>query len=316
MEKPIVTGVHHVGIGVRNIEASRQFYKDVLKCTQVTADFGISHNAMPDFFRTSPHVFNGWMYQQEEDGIVIECIQRLEPSPRPIHKQIRFGDIGVNKLTIEVANVKKFCEEYKDKIRFLCEPKETEIPGWGDYRFVFGTDPDGNLIEFISSSRIKANGMLGRIRSLGISVTELERSVAFYQKYADFDTVVIAPHESFSGLLGEVSGSGDTRVRSCVLANSNGLHMLELYEVSKPRGRSMPFHVLWGDYGYLEGCYLCNDILGLTKHLLKEDLEFISYPAVIEVNEPGVQIAAWFIYVRDPDGIPVELLELPTAGDE
>ena len=316
MEKPKVTGVHHIGIGVRNIEVSRQFYRDVLNCTQVMADFGIGYNGMSDFFRTSPHVFNGWMYHQLEDGIVIECIQRFEPTPRPIHKQPRYGDIGVNKLTVEVADAGKFCEAYKDKIRFLCEPKETNIPGWGDYRFVYGTDPDENLIEFISSSTIKVDGMLGRIRSLGISVTELERSVAFYRKHTDFDTVILEPHESFSGLVGEVSGSRDTRVRSCLLANSNGCHMLELYEVSKPRGRSMPFHVLWGDYGYLEGCFLCNDILGLTRHLLKEDLEFISHPTAIEVNEPGLQSTAWFIYVRDPDGIPVELLEIPTGGNE
>ena len=103
MEKPKVTGVQHVGIGVRSIEASRAFYRDVLECRIPMADFGVVHNAMPDFFRTSPHVFNGWMYMQERESIVVECIQRFEPAPRPIHKQIRYGDIGVNKMTVEVA---------------------------------------------------------------------------------------------------------------------------------------------------------------------------------------------------------------------
>jgi hypothetical protein len=124
--------------------------------------------------------------------------------------------------------------------------------------------------------------------------------------------MVIEPHESFSGLVGDVSGSKDTQVRSCLLANSNGFHMLELYEVSKPRGRSIPFHVLWGDYGYLESCYICEDLLSLARHFMKEGLEFISSPTGMEVHEEAVQGTAWFLYVRDPDGIPVEVLELPS----
>jgi catechol 2,3-dioxygenase-like lactoylglutathione lyase family enzyme len=315
MEKPLVTGVQHVGIGVRDIEASRSFYRDVLECRLPMADFGLTYNAMTDFFRASDHVFNGWMYMQEKDAIVVECIQRHTPTPKPIHKQVCYGDIGVNKMTVEVPEVESFVSDYTGKVKFLSPAKTVEIPGWGDYAFVYGSDPDGNLVEFISSSKIPVDEPLGRIRSLGISVTDLERSMDFYRKYIDFDTMVIEPHNAFSGMMEEVSGSADTQVRSCLMSNSNGFHMLELYEVSKPRGRSIPFHVLWGDYGYLESCYICEDILGLTRYLLNEGLELISQPTAMEIDEEGLSGTAWFIYVRDPDGIPVELLELP-AGME
>lgn len=311
MEKPAVTGVQHVGVGVRDIEASRTFYRDVLECRLPMADFGITHNAMTDFFRSSDHVFNGWMYMQEKDAVVVECIQRFTPTPRPIHKQIRYGDIGVNKITVEVPDVYAFVPAYADRIKFLSSPKTIEIKGWGDYAFVYGSDPDGNLIEFISSSKIAVEEPMGKIRSVGISVTELDRSIDFYRKYIDFDTMVIEPHDAFSGKMAEVSGSAETRVRSCLMANSNGFHMLELFEVSSPRGRSIPFHVLWGDYGYLESCYVCTDVLGLARALLKDGLELISSPTSMEVHEEGISGTAWFIYVRDPDGIPVELLELP-----
>ena len=312
MEKPVVTGVQHVGIGVRDIDASRAFYRDVLACRLPMADFGVTHNAMADFFRASNHVFNGWMYMQEKDAVVIECIQRLTPTPRPIHKQIRYGDIGVNKITVEVPGVDTFVSAYKDKMRFLSPAKTIEIKGWGDYAFVYGSDPDGNLIEFVSSTKIPVEEPVGKIRSVGISVTDLDRSIEFYRKYIDFDTMIIEPHDNFSGHMAEVSGSAHTQVRSCLLANSNGFHMLELYEVSNPRGRSIPFHVLWGDYGYLESCYITMDVLGLTRFLLQEGLELISHPTSMEVHEEGISGTAWFIYVRDPDGIPVELLELPT----
>ena len=313
MEKPAVTGVQHVGIGVKDIEKSREFYRDVLACRLPMADFGVTHNAMSDFFRSSDHVFNGWMYMQEKEAIVIECIQRYTPTPKPIHKQIRYGDIGVNKITIEVPDVSTFVSSYTDRINFLSPVKSIDIPDWGDYTFVYGTDPDGNLIEFISSSKIPVDEPLGKIRSVGISVTDLDRSIAFYRKYIDFDAMVIEPHDAFSGQMAEISDSGDTQVRSCLMANSNGFHMIELYEVSKPRGRSIPFHVLWGDYGYLESCYICNDVLGLARSLLDEGLELISQPTSMEIDEEGISGTAWFIYVRDPDGIPVELLEIPAG---
>lgn len=308
MNKPKITGVQHVGLGVRDIDASKAFYQQVLNCSQVWYEFGTVYNPMSDFFRSSPHVLSAWMGAQEVEGVVIECVQLIDPTPRPIHKEVRYGDIGVNKITVEVADVETFCEQYAEKIKFLCEPKRADIPGWGDYCFAYGADPDGNLIEFISSSRIEAEGTPGRIRSVGISVTDLERSTAFYQKHTDFDTIVIEPHESFSGLVGEVSGSADTQVRSCLLASSNGFHMLELYEVSKPRGRSIPFHTLWGDYGYLEAAYVSDDLLATAKYWIEEGLEFICHPTPIEMGD----VTGWFMYGRDPDGIPVEFIEIPS----
>lgn len=308
MDKPKTTGVQHVGLGVRDLEKSRVFYRDVLQCTKVYADFGKIWNVMPDFFRSSPHVLDGFMYRQEEGGIIVEPVQRLDPPPRPIHKQIFFGDIGVNKMTVEVSDAEKFYREYQGKLKFLTKPQSTNIPGWGDYSFVFGADPDGNLIEFVSSSKIKVPNTLGKIRSLGVSVTELERSMAFYQKYVDYDTVVIKPHDSFSGLVGEVSGSATTEVKSCLLANSNGYHMLELYEVSKPRGRSIPLHALWADYGYLEVAHTCGDILTLANYYTSEGLEFDCAPSPIAVESELYSGTIWFMYIRDPDGIPVEFI--------
>ena len=81
----------------------------------------------------------------------------------------------------------------------------------------------------------------------------------------------------------------------------NRFELLELYEVSKPRGRSIPFQVIWGDYGYLECCCVCTDVLSLARNYLNEGLELISHPTPIDLQEEGLKGTAWFIYVRDPD---------------
>ena len=310
MARPKVKGVQHVLTGVRDYQEARGFYGDILGVTEKFYDYGISWNACPDLYRASHHYAYAGYYGRKEGGILVECAQLTQPTPRPIHSKARYGDLGVNKITIEVSDVKQFCEKYKDKITFLCQPKSTEVPGWGDYAFIYGADRDGNLIEFISSSRIHVKETIGSIRSVGLSVTELDRSIDFYQRHCDFDTMEVKPHESFSGLVGEVSGSNNTLVRSCLLANSNGFNMLELYEVSKPRGRCVPFHCIMGDIGWQEMCFVTEDVLGVAKYCIEQEIEFACHPTPIDLKLEDGWKKKWFMHARDPDGILVEFIEL------
>lgn len=76
--------------------------------------------------------------------------------------------------------------------------------------FVYCRDPEGNLVEFVSITNVEVKGGFGGARSVGISVTDLERSIFFYQKHLGFDVMMISSHENFSGLVDEVSGDKDT----------------------------------------------------------------------------------------------------------
>jgi catechol 2,3-dioxygenase-like lactoylglutathione lyase family enzyme len=296
-------GVHHVGMGVKNLETMRAFYQEILEFKKVWMEFPEVWNAMGEVFRTSYHKFRGIMFCQEAGGVIVELISMSIPIPRPIRKEKRFGDIGVNKIAIAVSDVEQLYRELSNKINFSFKPKSTTIPGWGDYHFVFARDPEGNLIEFISGPKTEAENRFGGVRWVGISVTDLERSIVFYQKYVGFDTVVVNPHNSFSGLVDEISGAKETQVRSCLLSNSRGGGMLELYELLKPRGRSIPLNTYWGDFGYLEVSTFCNDIHEMGRYFNGEGIEWLHRPAMVfdEVEEEG-----WFLYIRDPDGIPVE----------
>jgi catechol 2,3-dioxygenase-like lactoylglutathione lyase family enzyme len=303
-----ITGVHHVGLGVRSFPAMREFYEKTLEMTESFMEFPEVWNAMPEVFRTSPHKFFGAIIGQRAGGILVELLQMSIPLPRPIRYDTRYGDLGVNKMAIAVTEVEKFCRDYKDKINFLSEPKSISIPNWGEHRFVYAKDPEDNLIEFFSGPKTEFEGTFGGVRWLGIAVSDLERSMAFYQSYA-FDTVAAPPHENFSGTVDEVSGVKGTQVRSCLLSNSNGGGMIELYEVLKPRGRSIPLNAHWGDFGYLEVCLTCNEMHELAAWCRKKGLVFLHSPAVAM---EGKEADWWFQYVYDPDGIPVETIgEVP-----
>ena len=305
-----VTGIDHVGIGVRNTGIMMSFYQDVPKFTDILAEMPESdHKAIHTLIRMSPAVFSGMLINGKTRGFALALYRMIDPVPRYIRRDFKYGDIGVAKITMAVSDVEKLYEESKNVLNFCCMPKQTKVQGWGEYCFVYCRDPEGNLIEFISGNDKVSAGKAGDTRWIGVSVTDLHRSREFYRKYMGFTSAIINEHESFSGLVDEISGGHRTRVRSCVLASGKGGDMLELFEVMQPRGRSIPFSARWGDFGYLQVCMSCDDVEGTAAYFGEEDIELITGPQWF--GDSKDENAGMFFYIQDPDGIPVEFLSFP-----
>jgi catechol 2,3-dioxygenase-like lactoylglutathione lyase family enzyme len=300
-------GVHHCVIGVRDLGIMKSFYQDLLGLNDVFVEFPEGESeALSELVRTA-HPRNASIFlSQEEGGIIVGLTQMIYPIPRAIRKDFRYGDIGVAKLTIAASDLERLYRQLRDRLNCCSKPKLVMIPGWGDYRFMYCRDPEGNIIELISGEKVPVRNRLGGVRWLGISVTDLPRSLSFYQKYLGFDTIVIGTHEHFSGLVDEISGGKQTTVRSCILASSEGDGMVELFEVMKPRGRSIPSFTRWGDFGYTQVCLNGKAGLNIYKiadYFEKEGMEFLSGPQLMHDEKSG-----GFFYIKDPDGIPLEFL--------
>jgi catechol 2,3-dioxygenase-like lactoylglutathione lyase family enzyme len=304
-----ISGVHHIAIGVRDIQAMKSFYQGVLKFTDIFGEFpGIEHPPMREVIRGPRVVFSGIMFKQEPGDIYVELIQMTEPSPRPIRGDFRYGDIGVSKITIATPDIEKLYRELKNKDVFCSGPKQVKAPGLGEYRFAYLRDPEGNLIELVEMSSAKAQDNFGGVVRVGISVTDLKRSISFYQKNLAFHHMIVDIHDSFSGSVDEVAGGNGTKVRSCILSQEKDGGTLELFEMIEPRGRSIPFSTRWGDLGYLQVCVLCNDIPAVASHCEKEGIELLCSPQNMDTDKP--EEAGTFMYIKDPDGIPLEFLNI------
>ena len=300
-------GVHHNAIGVKDLKVMRPFYEKTLEFNQIFVDFPqAEYPALHEVVRAPHPVYIAPLLYQEAGGVIVELTQMVEPAGRPIRKDFRYGDIGQAKMTIAVGDIEKVYRELKGQVNFPFRPRRARIPDWGEYRFVYCRDPEGNLIELASSEKLPVKHKYGGVQWVGVSVTNLERSLAFYQSYGGFDQVFMAPHESFSGLVDEVSGGKGTRVRSCVIGSRAGGGKLELFEVLEPRGRSIPFATRWGDFGYLQVCLngkQGDDIFQIAAYFEKEGIEFASGPQLMHDERQGA-----FFYMKDPDGVMVEFL--------
>ena len=86
--------------------------------------------------------------------------------------------------------------------------------------------------------------------------------------------------------------------------------MIELFETLSPRGRSIPFSTLWGDFGYLQLAFDCDDIRGVAADLEAAGVELLCSPKVMDAG-PDHPDPGEFVYARDPDGIPIEFVFVP-----
>jgi catechol 2,3-dioxygenase-like lactoylglutathione lyase family enzyme len=274
-----ILGIDHVGLGVRDMKRMASFYADRFGLEIIASMPEGDHPAIRGLLRSPTAVHSSSLLASRAGGLTLALFQQVDPPPRPIRADHRYGDVGVAKLRFFVADV--------NSSRYM-------------------SDPEGNLIELVNAPK-QPNGDAPVLSSVGVAVTDLDRSLAFYHDVLGLDTMLQTPNEHFSTLLDEVTGHPGATARSCVLGSSKGRGALELVEVTKPRGRSIPFGTQWGDFGYLQLCLYATAGERLAAQVAAEKLDVIlPLQTIDDPDFPGQ-----FMYLRDPDGIPVEVLVYP-----
>jgi catechol 2,3-dioxygenase-like lactoylglutathione lyase family enzyme len=142
----------------------------------------------------------------------------------------------------------------------------------------------------------------------GYTVDDLDRSLRFYRDLLGME--VIAAQEKHGGYLAAIVGYPDAHVRMAHLRVPGGQHLLELFEYIAPEGsRAAPREPR--DTGTAHLCFAVGDLRSVYERLVAAGVDtFVSPPVVIDT---GVNLGGYALYLRDPDGIPVELFQ-PRGG--
>jgi catechol 2,3-dioxygenase-like lactoylglutathione lyase family enzyme len=140
----------------------------------------------------------------------------------------------------------------------------------------------------------------------GATVRDLDRSIAFYRDVLGMELLFTAEREG--GYFGEIVGYPDAIVGLAHLSFPDSEHRLELFEFRRPEPRGEPGEPR--DVGFTHLCLAVEDIEPVYRRLL--DAGFAAFTAPVRVTE-GVNEGGYGVYVRDPDGIIVELFQPPAA---
>jgi catechol 2,3-dioxygenase-like lactoylglutathione lyase family enzyme len=145
---------------------------------------------------------------------------------------------------------------------------------------------------------------MDRLHHTGLTVTDLDASLAFYRDVVGFELVFT--QEKRGGYLAEIVGYPDAHIRMAQLALPESGHRLELFEYLTPepvRRRGEPRHV-----GLTHVCLVVEDVDEAMERLVAGGAQADAPAARIDT---GANAGGRGVYVRDPDGIVIELFQPP-----
>lgn len=143
---------------------------------------------------------------------------------------------------------------------------------------------------------------------IGLTVSDLERSIRFYR-----DLVGLAVRERDEVKGGQVellTGVSGTKVRIADLDFGNG-RTLELSQYLAPPGRAI--NARPNDAGYTHVGIEVEDVDLIYRRLAQAGVIFRSEPITLE-NAGPFWTGARVVHALDPDGLTVELVQMPQQG--
>ncbi|HEY7142196.1 MAG TPA: VOC family protein [Methylomirabilota bacterium] len=148
---------------------------------------------------------------------------------------------------------------------------------------------------------------VGPVYHTGFTVSDIERSVAFYRDVLGLK--LVKRQTGTAPYLSTVTGFEGVRLETAHLQPVAGGSMLELLQyVSHPapptdRATNRPGN------GHL--CFKVDDLRGACVELRRRGVTLVSEPTEITA---GAHAGGCAVYLRDPDGFTVELYEGPSAS--
>jgi lactoylglutathione lyase len=144
-----------------------------------------------------------------------------------------------------------------------------------------------------------------RLHHTGLTVADLDRSVAFYRDLLGCE--VLASQEKEGGYLAAIVGYPDAHVRMAHLGIPGSEHVIELFEYLSPTGTHADVQPC--NVGAPHLCFIVSDLRVVYASLLERGVtSFVSPPVEVDT---GVNRGGLALYLRDPDGITVELFQPP-----
>jgi catechol 2,3-dioxygenase-like lactoylglutathione lyase family enzyme len=154
--------------------------------------------------------------------------------------------------------------------------------------------------------------LISALDSVGMTVSDMDQSVAFYGRVLDFEKVsdvevAGSTYERLEGVFG---------LRQRVVRMRLGRESIELSEYLAPRGRPIPADLRSNDRSFQHIAIIVSDMDAAYRRLRSFKVEHASSgPQRLpdwNKNAGGIQA----FYFRDPDGHPLEILQFPEGkGD-
>jgi catechol 2,3-dioxygenase-like lactoylglutathione lyase family enzyme len=297
-----VTRVFHLNVNCGDLERSLGFYRDLLGLSQG------AHTVSPEqdgaAFGLGRVAWDAWIMLDERgyDGVVVDLLEWKTPrpsgAPPAAAHHVGFGRLGV--VAPDVDDM--YHRMQHAGVRCLCEPHDIEIPGVAPIRAFVCADPDGTLVEVISSPQ-------RRFAFLIVNCADLDRSVEFYTEVLGFSAQARFSLGPQDGAALGIDGVVESEMAHLDDPRGDGSFALDLTQWKVPGVEGSPSREA-NRLGPFRLALYTDDIDASYDALLAAGAHCWSPPADLEMG-PGIPPLRALLF-DDPDGTVLELIQPPT----
>ena len=151
-------------------------------------------------------------------------------------------------------------------------------------------------------------GLVKNLDHVAVTVSDLDRSLDFYTNVLGFEEM--ERHRLEGQEISAMAGKPKVIMQVVRLAppdTPNILLDLQLY--IEPSGSISDAALGMANQGHF--CYGVNDLEAAHKELTEKGVEFVSEPVVFDLGEEWDYGALKVVFLKDPDGFIIELMEMP-----
>jgi len=139
----------------------------------------------------------------------------------------------------------------------------------------------------------------------GITVSNLERSLAFWRDVLGFELSHTA-HQA-GEMAKEITGVAGAEIKLAVVKAPDG-HKIELLEYLAPPGRKQDVHLRPCDVSHVHVALIVDDLDAVLQKIAESGWKAAGIPQTLTA---GPNAGKRVVYVRDPDGTTIELMQQP-----
>ncbi len=317
----IISGIQQIGVGVPDVQAAFKWFRNNFGFNIPVVDAPGTAELMLHYTGGQPHERHAIIALNIQGGGGLEIWQYTSRTPQPATFEVKAGDLGIFTAKIKTSNIDILYADMKKRGENLYSDILTDPAG---RKHFFVKDPWGNIYQALENNEVFKNSesLSGGIYGAIIGVSDIDKAKNFYADVLGYDKVVYEKEGTFDEFKSLPGGFRKfTRVllthsqpRTGAFSRLLGRSEIELIKLHDEAPHKIYENRFWGDLGYIQVCFDVSNMASIKKHCEKAGHPF-TVDSNPEIYEKGGEIfgmgdaAGHFVYIEDPDGTLIELVE-------
>lgn len=308
----MITAFQHVGMGVHDVERTYDFYRKLMGFRVKLSDKREYLDEMTPIVGALVEM-RVIMAMNVAGGAAIELVEHTSTRPMEPEEPPQWGDIGYLELGLKAYHLDDLYLDLKNKgVDFITPVRGMELSSGGTERYAYLRDPDGLLVQLVEVPGGKRPAV-GGVRHVAVGVTDMEEARDFYGDVLGFSELI----HHFKGQMPELDDvTGGREMEMAILGHrpqaESVLPLLEravvkLVHTPGYKGKPIFEGRRWGDIGLMEMAFDVIDLAETTNGLISRGAELYHPTTRVDMGQGTI---GSFSYIKNPDGIIVELVEV------